>query len=317
MNALKEDILKKNIRQRESSPVQIVRPGDRQHPLTSNFSVYDEEDQSPGRVLDKRRNTAQTFGFEIAPGMGKKSQKNSVRFAQTADNFYNRSGVGFTTPDERSAMKQSKIESKFLSTAANTNFNRTTQNSSMGKGNVAVTQNFTLNTKNSTSQKKHKIVTKGGLRFYETDSNTSGSPSPQRGTPQGQVQSIEYSPSRSENSHSSQRSTSQILRSQRAPLTESFVQGELLKAEKTDFYVFGTQLGNLISECTVLRAVKKKFVKSLNTSVFNFFQILTGSAGLPSPSMGTWTKKDLLFTMERLCVNFSIFNPAERGKHHP
>lgn len=213
INALKEDILKKNIRQRESSPVQIVRSGDRQHPLTSNFSVYDEEDQSPGRVLDKRRNTAQTFGFEIAPGMGKKSQKNSVRFAQTADNFYNRSGVGFTTPDERSAMKQSKIESKFLSTAANTNFNRTTQNSSMGKGNVAVTQNFTLNTKNSTSQKKHKIVTKGGLRFYETDSNASGSPSPQRGTPQGQVQSIEYSPSRSENSHSSQRSTSQILRS--------------------------------------------------------------------------------------------------------
>lgn len=92
-----------------------------------------------------------------------------------------------------------------------------------------------------------------------------------------------------------------------------FVQSELLKAEKTDFYVFGTQLGNLISECTSLRAIKKKFIKSLNTSVFNFFQILTGTSGLPSPSMGTWTKKDLLFTMEELCVNFSIFNPEERG----
>ena len=90
--------------------------------------------------------------------------------------------------------------------------------------------------------------------------------------------------------------------------------GEFLKAEKTDFYVFGTQLGHLISEVTQLRAIKRKFIQSLNTSVFNFFQILTGTVHLSSPGMGSWTKKDLLFTMEKLCVNFNIFKPEERGK---
>lgn len=97
-------------------------------------------------------------------------------------------------------------------------------------------------------------------------------------------------------------------------VTHDYAEQELLKAEKTDFYVFGNQLSTLISEFTELKQLKKKFVDQLNTSVFNFFCIITGSLENIEINLGSLQQEELMEIASRLCTNFAIFSPEVKCK---